>query len=227
MTDNSLVVEAVANESSYDYDVIVIGGGSGGLAFSKKASEYGQKVAIFDYVIPTIHGSKWTLGGTCVNVGCIPKKLMHYTGLLHEQFYDAKELGWEFSEPVLNWKKMLNTVNYYVYSLNYGYKQQMANNNVDYRESFATFVDPHTIQFTEYISMHEYICFYSGHYTHKYTTVTKWKRRYLANISYLQLVVDHTCLISQAKIWPSLQMIYFGAKDLQARHYALVHHTSH
>ena len=58
------------------YDVVVIGGGSAGLAASKKASAFGRKVAVLDFVKPTPVGTQWGLGGTCVNVGCIPKKLM-------------------------------------------------------------------------------------------------------------------------------------------------------
>ena len=66
------------------YDLVVLGGGSGGLAAAKQASELGAKVAVFDYVTPSPQGSKWGLGGTCVNVGCIPKKLMHQAALLGE-----------------------------------------------------------------------------------------------------------------------------------------------
>ena len=55
----------------------VIGGGSGGLAAAKEAAELGKKVALADFVRPTPIGTTWDLGGTCVNVGCIPKKLMH------------------------------------------------------------------------------------------------------------------------------------------------------
>jgi pyruvate/2-oxoglutarate dehydrogenase complex dihydrolipoamide dehydrogenase (E3) component len=63
--------------TSYDYDLLVIGGGSGGLAASKEAAKLGAKVAVCDYVTPSPKGTTWGLGGTCVNVGCIPKKLMH------------------------------------------------------------------------------------------------------------------------------------------------------
>ena len=70
------------------YDLIVIGGGSGGLACAKKASKLlgqsdaGPKVAVCDFVKPSPPGTTWGLGGTCVNVGCIPKKLMHQASLL-------------------------------------------------------------------------------------------------------------------------------------------------
>jgi thioredoxin reductase (NADPH) len=67
----------------YDYDLIVIGGGSGGLACAKAAAAIpGTRVCCLDYVKPSPAGSKWGLGGTCVNVGCIPKKLMHQAALL-------------------------------------------------------------------------------------------------------------------------------------------------
>ena len=60
-----------------EYDLVVIGGGTGGLSCAQEAKALGLKVAIFDYVSPSPQGSTWGLGGTCVNVGCIPKKLMH------------------------------------------------------------------------------------------------------------------------------------------------------
>lgn len=67
----------VSKSGSFEYDLIVIGGGSGGLACAKEAARFGRRVACLDYVKPSPRGSKWGLGGTCVNVGCIPKKLMH------------------------------------------------------------------------------------------------------------------------------------------------------
>jgi len=67
---------------NYTYDLVVIGGGSGGLAAAKEAAKHGANVALFDYVKPSTQGSTWGLGGTCVNVGCVPKKICHYSGLL-------------------------------------------------------------------------------------------------------------------------------------------------
>lgn len=66
----------------YNYDLFVVGGGSGGLAAASAAASYGARVAVADFVKPSPQGTKWGLGGTCVNVGCIPKKLFHYAGLL-------------------------------------------------------------------------------------------------------------------------------------------------
>lgn len=74
-------------EPTYMYDLLVIGGGSGGLAAAKEAVELGAKVAVLDYVTPSPRGTTWGVGGTCVNVGCIPKKLMHQAALLGEAIH--------------------------------------------------------------------------------------------------------------------------------------------
>lgn len=87
--------EEIHDEGTYDYDLVVIGGGSGGLACSKAAATLGAKVACLDFVDPTPSGTTWGLGGTCVNVGCIPKKLMHQSALLGESLQDSKEFGWK------------------------------------------------------------------------------------------------------------------------------------
>jgi thioredoxin reductase (NADPH) len=80
-------------DSIYDYDLLVMGGGSGGISAARWAAECGKKVALADFVKPTPAGTSWGLGGTCVNVGCIPKKLMHYAGLLAEARVDQELAG--------------------------------------------------------------------------------------------------------------------------------------
>ncbi|RMX38762.1 hypothetical protein pdam_00018521, partial [Pocillopora damicornis] len=81
-TDGKLMELIMPPSENYTYDLIVIGGGSGGLACSKEAAIIGKKVAVLDFVKPSPIGTTWGLGGTCVNVGCIPKKLMHQAAIL-------------------------------------------------------------------------------------------------------------------------------------------------
>jgi len=103
-------------KNKYDYDLFVIGGGSGGLACAKEASSFGKKVGLADYVVPTEHGTKWGLGGTCVNVGCIPKKLMHYAGIVTENAKDLKNIGFEdsFNKKDHKWEVMKDNVQNYI-----------------------------------------------------------------------------------------------------------------
>ncbi|CAM4619466.1 hypothetical protein PO909_006287 [Leuciscus waleckii] len=145
------VLQKLLGEASevYDYDLIVIGGGSGGLASSKEAAALGKKVMVLDYVVPTPKGTTWGLGGTCVNVGCIPKKLMHQTALLGTAIGDARKFGWEFGDQVThNWETMRTAVNNYIGSLNWGYRVSLRDKNVNYVNAYAEFVEPHKIKAT-------------------------------------------------------------------------------
>ena len=74
----------VESNTKYDFDYFVIGAGSGGLASAKRAKKHGARVGLADYVKPSPIGTTWGIGGTCVNVGCIPKKLMHFAGAMAE-----------------------------------------------------------------------------------------------------------------------------------------------
>jgi thioredoxin reductase (NADPH) len=139
--------------SSYDYDLVVVGGGSGGMNAAKAAMKANPsiKVAMFDYVKPSPAGTSWGLGGTCVNVGCIPKKLMHYTGLLGHSLGAAEELGWAIKETEVthSWEKMAETVQNYIGSLNWSYKKSMKAAGVKYIHAYASFVDEHTLEYVE------------------------------------------------------------------------------
>jgi len=139
----------IANEShSFDYDIVVIGGGSGGLAASKEASRLGKKVAVCDFVQPSPAGTTWGLGGTCVNVGCIPKKLMHQAALLGEAVKDAKSFGWGVEPAVHDWQKMVEGVQNHIGSLNWGYRVALREKGVTYLNEYAKFVDKNTIKTT-------------------------------------------------------------------------------
>nr|XP_055178310.1 thioredoxin reductase 2, mitochondrial isoform X4 [Nyctereutes procyonoides] len=129
-----------------NYDLLVIGGGSGGLACAKEAAQLGKKVAVVDYVEPSPRGTKWGLGGTCVNVGCIPKKLMHQAALLGSMIRDAPHYGWDVAQPVLHdWRTMAEAVQNHVKSLNWGHRVQLQDRKVTYFNVKASFVNEHTV----------------------------------------------------------------------------------
>jgi len=129
------------------YDLVVIGGGSGGLACSKAAAKLGKKVAVCDFVKPSPAGTTWGLGGTCVNVGCIPKKLMHQAAQLGEAIKDAKEYGWDIPElPKHKWGEMVGAVQQHIKSLNFGYRAELMSESVKYYNAYATFTDEKTIE---------------------------------------------------------------------------------
>jgi thioredoxin reductase (NADPH) len=137
----------------HEFDLVVIGGGSGGLACSKEAKNLGAKVAVLDFVKPSSHGSKWGLGGTCVNVGCIPKKLMHQAALLGESYHDATAgFGWEVAgagpdaKLVNNWEVMRERVQDHIKGLNFGYRVQLREQGVQYLNKLGKFTGPNTLE---------------------------------------------------------------------------------
>merc|ERR550534_235817 len=145
-SENKLLSMVQAEFHNYDYDIMVIGGGSGGLAASKEAAKLGKKVAVLDFVKPSPAGTQWGLGGTCVNVGCIPKKLMHQAALLGEANKDAKSFGWEVAPAQHNWQNMVQEVQNHIGALNWGYRVALRKKNVTYLNEYATFVDKNTIK---------------------------------------------------------------------------------
>lgn len=134
--------------SEYDYDLVVIGGGSGGLACAKEAVQFGAKVAVLDFVEPSPQGSKWGLGGTCVNVGCIPKKLMHQAALLGEAIHDAKAYGWAVPEPEnikSVWGDLVNAVQNHIKSVNWVTRVDLRDKKVEYINGHGYFKDAHSV----------------------------------------------------------------------------------
>ncbi|XP_075852065.1 thioredoxin reductase 3 [Microcebus murinus] len=146
---SGLLQKLLKEDSAYDYDLIVIGGGSGGLACAKEAAILGKKVMVLDFVVPSPQGTSWGLGGTCVNVGCIPKKLMHQAALLGQALKDSGKFGWDCSHEVKhNWEVMVEAIQNYISSLNWGYRLSLREKAVTYVNSYAEFVEHHTIKAT-------------------------------------------------------------------------------
>lgn len=132
----------------YDYDLVVIGGGSGGLAAAKEAVSLGKKVAVLDFVDPSPRGTTWGLGGTCVNVGCIPKKLFHQAALLGEALHDASCFGWNIPEKkdiTLDWPKLRENVQNHIKSVNWVLRVELRDKKVEYINARGTLIDTHTV----------------------------------------------------------------------------------
>lgn len=127
------------------YDLIVIGGGSGGMSAAKEAARLGARVALFDYVKPSPKGTKWGLGGTCVNVGCVPKKLMHYASLLGAGLHDATALGWNIKSPHHSWETMVESVQNHIGMLNFTYRKGLKSAKVTYINALATFTGANSV----------------------------------------------------------------------------------
>ncbi|XP_017479461.1 PREDICTED: thioredoxin reductase 2, mitochondrial isoform X1 [Rhagoletis zephyria] len=140
--------QAAFHEYDYDYDLVVIGGGSGGLACAKEAVALGARVACLDYVKPSPAGSKWGLGGTCVNVGCIPKKLMHQAAHLGEAVHESIAYGWQIPEPEKikpDWGKLVQAVQNHIKSVNWVTRVDLRDKKVEYINGLGYFKDPHTV----------------------------------------------------------------------------------
>ncbi|MEL7085656.1 MAG: glutathione-disulfide reductase [Cyanobacteria bacterium J06597_1] len=121
---------------TYDYDLLVIGAGSGGLAAAKRAAGYGARVAIVESDL---------VGGTCVVRGCVPKKLLVYASRFSHIYTDAQGYGWDAVTPQFNWTRLTDIVDTEVNRLSQLHVGFLDTSKVDLLEGQAAFVDPHTI----------------------------------------------------------------------------------
>jgi hypothetical protein len=106
LASSSFRVKNTSEKYQQEFDLAVIGGGSGGLATAFEAAKYGLKVIVVDYVEESPMKTKWGLGGTCVNVGCIPKKLMHTAAKYGEELVNANDYGWVLPDGVNEREKL-------------------------------------------------------------------------------------------------------------------------
>lgn len=122
--------------AQYDYDLFTIGAGSGGVRASRMSAAYGARVAVAE---------ERYLGGTCVNVGCIPKKLLVYAAHFSEDFEDAGGFGWTVGERHIDWAKLIAAKNAEIARLNGVYRKLLQDSGVTLMESRAEVLDPHTV----------------------------------------------------------------------------------
>ena len=122
------------------YDYIAIGGGSGGIASINRAASYGKKCAI----IEAKH-----LGGTCVNVGCVPKKVMFYGAQIAEAInHYAPDYGFDVDVKKFDFAKLVESRQAYISRIHTSYDNVLAKNNVDVIRGFAKFVNKNTLEVT-------------------------------------------------------------------------------
>ncbi|MEM6274296.1 MAG: glutathione-disulfide reductase [Myxococcota bacterium] len=120
----------------YNYDLLVLGGGSGGLAAAKRAASYGASVGL-------VESSR--VGGTCVIRGCIPKKLMVYASHAKEWLDLAQDFGWTGESHSLSWESLVDMRNSVVRRLEGIHERNLRGANVELIRGFARFLDPHHV----------------------------------------------------------------------------------
>ena len=124
--------------SSMNYDVVVLGGGSGGLAAAFRAAAHGATVAMLE---PS------ALGGTCVNVGCVPKKAMWLAADLAERIALASALGFDVpAAPALSWPQLLQRRQHYITNIHASYRKRLAETGVTHIAQHGCLRDAHTVE---------------------------------------------------------------------------------
>ncbi|MGD1989200.1 MAG: FAD-dependent oxidoreductase, partial [Pseudomonadales bacterium] len=122
--------------SGFDYDLLVIGAGSGGVRASRMAAQSGARVAVVE---------AGPLGGTCVNVGCVPKKLFVYGSHFPEAFEDAKGYGFEVASPRFSWDTLRDNKTREIERLNGVYGSLLSQAGVTVLQGQARVLDAHEV----------------------------------------------------------------------------------
>lgn len=135
------------------YDLITIGAGSGGLAVAEQAASFGKKVAIIE---------AGHIGGTCVNNGCVPKKVMWYAAQLAHAVDDASAFGIPAVRGETDWNKLVNARDQYISNINYYWNGYVDESGIDYIQGCARFVDAGTVSVNNRLYTAEHIVIATG-----------------------------------------------------------------
>lgn len=141
--------------SKFSYDLFVIGAGSGGVRASRMAASLGAKVAVAEHSY---------LGGTCVNVGCVPKKLFSYAAHVHDELLDAKGFGWQIKNPSWQWQTLLENKNKEIERLNKVYHKLLTNSGAKIISGQAKLIDEHTVEVNDELFSAKNILIATGGY---------------------------------------------------------------
>ncbi|MEM7619932.1 MAG: glutathione-disulfide reductase [Pseudomonadota bacterium] len=123
--------------TQFDYDLMIIGAGSGGVRAARMAASYGAKVAIAE---------DSDLGGTCVNLGCVPKKLFVYASQFSDHFSDSQGFGWSKENPTFDWHTLLKNKNREISRISGAYQNILNTAGAELIRERAVFENPHTIK---------------------------------------------------------------------------------
>ena len=123
--------------SKFEYDLFVIGAGSGGVRAARMSASLGARVAIAE---------DRYLGGTCVNVGCVPKKLFVYASHFSEDFENARSFGWDINRTDFDWTTLIKNKNAEIERLNGVYKRILDNSSAVTIQGRARIIDEHTVE---------------------------------------------------------------------------------
>lgn len=158
------------SEQHFDFDYICIGGGSGGIASANRAATHGAKVALIEAK---------ELGGTCVNVGCVPKKVMWHGAQVAEAInLYAPDYGFDIDVKAFSWAKMVENRQAYIGRIHDSYDRVLGNNKINVIKGFATFVDKNTVAVD------------GQHYTAKHITIATGGRPSIPNIPGAEFGID-------------------------------------
>ncbi len=141
--------------TAYDYDLFVIGGGSGGVRGARMAAATGARVALAE---------EFRYGGTCVIRGCVPKKLFSYAAHFHEEFEDAAGFGWNVGESTFEWSSLIANKDKEIDRLEGIYRKLLANAGVETFDGRACLLDNHRVEFAgKVISAEKILIAVGGH----------------------------------------------------------------